>query len=135
MEKAVDSRNSRPSNNERITGPLEISGVSVNTQCCKRSSVSMARRPQFASQQHKSTDESHRTNRPQSGTPTSQRRNKFTATKHNSETGPSNTVSIPQDCLTDKLHATDNVRENRAAAVRQTDGRTDGHSSMHQDWK
>jgi hypothetical protein len=33
-----------------------------------------------------------------------------------------------------KLHATDNVRENRAAAV-EADRHTDGHSGMHPDWK
>jgi hypothetical protein len=54
---------------------------------------------------------------------------------HDSETGPTNTVSIPQDYLTDKLHATDNVRENRAAAVRQTDGRTQRYAPRLARWR
>jgi hypothetical protein len=65
----------------------------------------------------------------------SQPAEKLTATKRMTQKrGRQKTVSIPQLYLTNKLHTTDNVRENRAtAAVRQTNRRTD--NGMHPDWQ
>jgi hypothetical protein len=121
-------------------GPLEIGRVSVsNTECRKQSFISQhGGRPQVASQAagslpHAQVDRRVTPHQPAAERDTSQRRKEVNCYKtHDSATGPTDTVSIPED-LHDRQtpHATDNVRENCAAAC-ETDRQTDGHKVYSQ---
>jgi hypothetical protein len=130
-KKQNNSHNSRPSScksRERSTSTGFHSAT--RSAADSHSSVSMAddlkspARQQAHHRTQKLTDEPNLTNRPRSRTPACGERSKVLQT-YDSTTGPIYTVSIPEYDMTDRqtAHATENVRENRAATC-ETDRRT-----------